>query len=210
MNLMLKGDNIMRKNITKKILKIGLLTFIISFTTSCDEFSKDYFRIISDDVICTTYSFKIQIETNSNVDMNEVEFVPDNFNWLIYNKKYLGNNTFSMNIKNIYNERGTAYITAKYKDLKDSIKLHYVSAGNIIFSLANPPCYLETGKTYDFDWEFYHNLNTYKFAIELDPIRGLDCFQIVDQYKIKTLKAGKIKFAARIDENINIYNFEII
>lgn len=40
MNLMLKGDNIMRKNITKKILKIGLLTFIISFTTSCDELVK--------------------------------------------------------------------------------------------------------------------------------------------------------------------------
>lgn len=86
---MLKGDNITKKNITKKILKIGLITFIISFMTSCDGFSNDYFRLISDDVIWTTYSFKIQIKTNSNVDMNEVEFIPDNFNWLIYNKKIL-------------------------------------------------------------------------------------------------------------------------
>ncbi len=80
----------------------------------------------------------------------------------------------------------------------------------MVFSLANPPSYLESRKTYVFNKEFYHNLNTYKFAIELYPIQGLDCVEIVDQYKIKTLKPGKIRFAARIDDNINIYNFEII
>lgn len=67
--------------------------------------------------------------------------------------------------------------------------------------------YMEPGYTYDMMWRTT-GIDC-GFAIEIS-VGPSDVLEVVVQYKIKTLKPGKIRFAARISDNINIYNFEII
>lgn len=199
----------MFKNVIKKNLKIILLPFFLLFFTSCDYQEDFYFKIDGNNVIWAQSFFRFKIDTNINLEENEVEFISNDFSWFFYDKAQYVNNVFGLSIMNIYGERGTAFLTVKCNGFEDTLKIHYKAYDQ--FELAETSRILESGKIYDFDWNFINSdLNVSKYAIELFPIQGLDCFDIVEQYKIKTIKPGKIKFGARIDQNIKTYEFEII
>lgn len=199
----------MLKNIIKKISKIVLIPVFLVFFTSCDNQKDLYFKIDGSNVIWAKSFFRFKIDTNIDLKENEVEFISNDFSWFFYNETQYVNNVFSLSIMNIYGERGTAFLTVKCNGFEDTLKIHYKAYDE--FELVKTSKVLEPGKTYDFDWNFINSdLNDSKFAIELFPIQGLDCFNIVDQYKIETIKPGKIKFGARIDQNIKTYEFEII